>query len=86
MQFLSYLTVEEIDDSLVYWIGQVQLEHEMTGVIVRDIHHQKDHVGTEQVLSSLREFWIPKAKSFIRQILCNCFTCRKKSAVVTKLL
>ena len=56
-------------------------KHFLTNLIVLDIHERIKHNGERQTLPELREeFWIPRGKSFVKQVLRSCIICRKFNA------
>ena len=58
-------------------------EHPVSKLIVIYYHNTLGHAGREHVLSAIRErYWIPRARSFIRQMLQKCISCRKRNAPV----
>ncbi|XP_071837463.1 uncharacterized protein [Apostichopus japonicus] len=53
----------------------------VTELVVRYTHGENGHVGREHVLSLLRErFWIIGARSIVRRVVTQCFTCRRATA------
>ena len=52
--------------------------HVLTKLIVEDCHYRIKHNGERHTLSEVRkEYWIPRGKSYIRQILYHCIICRR---------
>ena len=52
-------------------------DHRLSSLIIQDIHGAV-HLGNEWILSLLRnKFWIVKARSLIKRVRRNCFTCKK---------
>ena len=53
----------------------------LTNLIVLDVHERIKHNGERQTLAELREeFWIPRVKIFVKQVLRSCIVCRKFNA------
>ena len=67
--------------SLPYSLKQPILlnrDHELTRLIVIDAHLKVNHSGERHTLAEVRnEYWIPRGKSYIKQIIKRCITCRK---------
>ena len=56
-------------------------DHFLTRLIVWDAHLKVKHNGERQTLAEVRnEYWIPRGKSLVKQILKQCITCRKLNA------
>ena len=52
--------------------------HVLTKLIVEDCHYRIIHNGERHTPSKVRkEYWIPRGKSYIRQILYHCIVCRR---------
>ena len=52
--------------------------HVLTKLIVEDCHYRIKHNGERHTLSEVRkEYWIPRGKSYIKQILYHCIICRR---------
>ena len=52
--------------------------HVLTKLIVEDCHYRIKHNGERHTLSEVsKEYWIPRGKSYIKQILCHCIICRR---------
>ena len=50
----------------------------MTKLIVEDCHHHIKHNGKKHTLSEVRkEYWIPRGKSYIKQIPYYCIICKR---------
>ena len=55
-----------------------QRNHVLTKLIVEDCHYHIKHKGERHTLSQVRkEYWIPRGKSYIKQILYHCIICRR---------
>lgn len=53
-------------------------EDRLTLLIVKDCHDKVKHRGVKQTLAELRsEYWINRAKSFVKKILRSCVTCKR---------
>ncbi|PIC30147.1 hypothetical protein B9Z55_021490 [Caenorhabditis nigoni] len=53
-------------------------EHKLTEMIMRQIHVQNKHIGTEHLLAeSRKKYWIPQGRQLARKIVHTCITCRK---------
>ncbi|XP_061717738.1 uncharacterized protein LOC133525496 [Cydia pomonella] len=60
--------------------------HEFTSKIIATIHRQNYHVGVPHTLSLVRkQYWIPKGRSKVQQVLRQCLSCRKHSGGPFKL-
>ena len=56
----------------------LEITHLFTTLIVKDCHEKVMHNGMRETLSELRtRYWIVQGRSFIRQILHNCFVCKR---------
>ncbi len=55
-------------------------------MVLFDIHKRIGHMGKNAILAELRKcYWIPRAGSLIKSILCKCVTCRKyRASMVTQ--
>ena len=52
--------------------------HQLTDLIVRDVHEKYFHAGTNSTVTYLRQmYWIPAARQCVRNILKHCVTCNK---------
>ncbi len=52
--------------------------HVFTTLVVKDAHERVFHNGTKETLTQVRtQYWIVKGRSFIRQIIRKCVTCRR---------
>ena len=50
----------------------------LTKLIVEDCHYSIKYNGERHTLSEVsKEYWIPRGKSYIKQILCHCIICRR---------
>ena len=55
--------------------------HHVVELIVRDYHERSGHMGREYVLSEIQQrFGIIGARSAIRRVLRNCFSCKRRNA------
>ena len=55
--------------------------HHLTRLVIRDMHEQNAHIGSNQVMSKLREkYYILKAYSQIKAVLGKCIDCKKQQA------
>uniref|UniRef100_A0A8R1I8Z3 Integrase catalytic domain-containing protein n=1 Tax=Caenorhabditis japonica TaxID=281687 RepID=A0A8R1I8Z3_CAEJA len=53
-------------------------DHKLTELIVRDLHIQNKHIGTEHLVTKIREkYWIPKCKQLARSVIRTCTVCRR---------
>ena len=53
-------------------------KHWLTSLIIRSVHVQLFHAGTNATLTAIRQkFWIPTARQRIKSLLRQCVTCRK---------
>ena len=56
-------------------------DHHVVKLIIRYYHHVSGHSGVEYTLSLIRQrFWIINARSNVRRLLNDCFTCRRQQA------
>ena len=56
-------------------------DHFLTRLIASDAYLKVKHNGERQTLAEVRnEYWIPRGKSLVKQILKQCITCRKLNA------
>ena len=54
--------------------------HYICKLIIENIHRINMHVGREQCLSILKnQFWIPNCRGLIKNILSNCFHCKREN-------
>lgn len=52
--------------------------HQLTELIVRDIHERHFHAGTNSTVTYLRQmYWIPAARQCVRNVLRHCVVCNK---------
>ena len=50
-------------------------------LLVRYYHKQKHHVGTEHLISTLRqEFWIIGVRAIVKRVIRKCVQCRKRKS------
>ncbi|XP_013419027.1 uncharacterized protein LOC106179805 [Lingula anatina] len=55
--------------------------HHIADLLIRQFHIDSGHSGREYVLSMTREqFWILGARTAIRRVINDCFTCRKRQS------
>nr|CAH8829358.1 unnamed protein product [Trichobilharzia regenti] len=55
--------------------------HPVTDLIIRHYHVLEGHLGTSQVLSSIRcKFWIVKGGTAVRKIIDKCMECKLRNA------
>ena len=53
-------------------------KHHVVDIIICHYHLQSEHVGTEYVLSKIREkYWIIKGRVSVRRVLSSCSDCRR---------
>jgi hypothetical protein len=53
-------------------------KHPVTQLIINHYHQMEGHVGSSQVLATIRQiFWILQSPSAVKQIVRRCFTCRR---------
>ena len=46
-------------------------------LIVQSVHKRVKHNGLKETLNELRtQFWIPKARTFIKKVIGNCYVCK----------
>ena len=56
-------------------------KHHVVKLIIKYYHHISGHSGLEYTLSLIRQrFWIINARSTVRGILNECFSCRRRQA------
>ena len=56
-------------------------KHHVVKLIIKYCHHISGHSGLEYTLSLIRQrFWIINARSTVRGILNECFSCRRRQA------
>ena len=56
-------------------------KHHVVKLITKHYHHLSWHLGLEHTLSLIRQrYWIISARSTVRSILNECFSCRKRQA------
>ncbi|XP_063965023.1 uncharacterized protein LOC135156448 [Lytechinus pictus] len=93
---LSKLNVQFTDGGLICVGGRLQNspldeqtkhpvilppKHHVVKLLIQHYHSLSGHSGKEHVLSLLRErYWILKGRQAVRQVLHNCFTCRRLRA------
>ena len=52
--------------------------HRLTELIVLDSHHAVGHDGVRETLTNIRyQFWIPKARNYVRRIIKSCTLCKR---------
>ena len=52
-------------------------KHHVTDLIIRDCHEREGHVGSGQVLASIRQkFWILRGHAAVRRVIGKCLKCR----------
>ena len=57
--------------------------HHVVDLIVRHYHLISGHSGKEHVLSLIREkLWIVKARVTVRNVINNCFDCKRRQSPV----
>ncbi len=60
--------------------------HWFTHMVIRAKHEELHHVGTETVLTAIRQkYWIPKGRVTIRKVTYPCVVCKKRSGRPFKL-
>ena len=75
------LTQASIPNAAKYQLILPKKHH--VGLIVRHYHLKSGHSGLEHVLSLIRErFWILKARTAVNSVLCGCFDCRRRQALL----
>ena len=53
-------------------------DHRLTELLVWDAHNRIKHLGERQTLAEIRCcYWVPRGKSFVKQILHRCLICIK---------
>ena len=56
-------------------------ESYLTDLIIKDRHRRAQHAGVKSTLNEVRsEFWLPRGKSRIQQIIKECVICRRFTA------
>ena len=56
-------------------------QHHLTELMIRHVHEENAHIGSNQVMSKLREkYYILKAYSQIKTVLGKCIDCKKQQA------
>ena len=56
-------------------------KHRLTELIVWNCHKAVKHMGVRQTLTELRSnFWITKGRSYVKNLMRNCFKCKKYNA------
>lgn len=56
-------------------------KHHMTRLLIDAYHQKLAHAGQDHILAQLREqFWIPKGRSAVRQVVRSCLKCKKHRA------
>ena len=54
-------------------------KHQVTKLLIMDVHESVGHLGQEYVLTNLRQkYWIVQGRAAVRRVLGNCLTCRKQ--------
>lgn len=76
----SRLTLSEEDE---YFISPIVLpgSHFIIKCMVRDLHYNKNHAGTQMLMSILRErFWIVGVRKLVKKTVRECVICRRFKA------
>ena len=56
--------------------------HPLTQLITRNVHEDNLHVAREHTLAIItQQYWLPRCRGMIRQILSNCVKCKKQRAM-----
>ena len=62
-------------------------QHHFTELVITSEHRKLLHAGTQLVMSSLRQqYWIPRCRQIVKNIIRKCVTCVKLKAQVTEQL
>ena len=57
-------------------------KHHVTQLLIQAFHQKLAHAGQNHILAQLREqFWIPKGRSAVRQVVRSCLACKTQGAV-----
>ena len=60
-------------------------KHHVVKLITKYYHHLSGHSGLEYTLSLIRQkYWIIDARSTVRSILSDCFSCRKRQSLTAQ--
>ena len=55
--------------------------HQLTLLLVRNIHESTLHAKSERLLSEVRKkYWIPRCRQLLRSVVCKCVPCRMRNA------
>ena len=74
----SRLTHADIDVSAKYPV-LLPSKHRVTTLIIEQVHQERQHIGVNSVMTSLRQqWWIPKARQRVKQTIRQCMRCKKE--------